>query len=610
MLTVKCTCRVLLGLLVALTAVALRADCLDELLPVPRFVARSADAQPKLAANDSAGAYCLRVKNGRPSVSGDAEGQRYARVTFEQLKKLAGKGTVPDCTICDWPAFRYRGVMLDCGRNYQSVESIRDLMDHMAKYKLNVFHWHITDDYGWRLESKRHPELQADKAFSRQVGKFYTQREVRETVAYAKKRGITVIVELDMPGHTLAFRKATGFKTLATEEAKVMLGDLIDELCELLPQEDLPIIHLGTDEAREPGEKVPQGHLDYWANKVTGHGRTLMGWSPGLRLPGQGIKHLWRGATDPRGDRCGYIDSQNLYYVNHVDAEEILGVAAYQQPCRWGAPEEKLGATMCVWHDDAIAETEDVARMNFVYPAVALLADNFWRGREKDAPDLYGRLPHPSDPRFAVAVDLERRLLAQRDRVLTNLKHPFPYVAQTAMRWQMTNGADGSVVATDIPQATVSPRHFWYPQGAYWPKGDGMAVLETWITAPREIDCGAWIGMTGFSRSDGRSRDAPTPKRGQWNKHGATVELNGVPIPPPDWTHPGVGGNPKETPLVDEDYWYRAPTPIHLKKGVNHVKLTLPKKGGWKWIGTFVPVEGSSDHPREVSGLSFSASQP
>ena len=113
--------------------------------------------------------------------------------------------------------------------------------------------------------------------------------------------------------------------------------------------------------------------------------------------------------------------------------------------------------------------------------------------------------------------------------------------------------------------------------------------------------------MTGFSRSDGRSRDAPTPRLGQWNKHGATIEINGRPIAPPQWTHPNVGGNPKETPLVDEDYWYREPTKIHLDKGENHVKMTLPKRGGWKWIGTFTPLSGTSDHPREVEGLSYSA---
>lgn len=586
-------------------AFAANGDCLDELMPRPRELVRGTQAKGPLPKKP--GAYRLSVKNGKPSFEGaDKEGERYAKVTFGQLQKLAEGKKVPDCVITDWPEFKYRGVLLDCGRNYQSVESIRDLIDHLAKYKFNVFHWHIADDYGWRLESKKHPELQSEKAFGRHVGKFYTQKEFVDTVRYAKKRGITVVLELDMPGHTLAFRRGTGFNSLATEEAKIVLGELIDEACALLPKEDLPIIHLGTDEAREPGEQVPQSHLDYWAKKVTDNGRILMGWSPGLRLPGQSIKHLWRGANDPRGDKCAYIDSQNSYYINHVDAEELLSVAAYQQPCRWGSKEEHLGAFVCVWHDDNIADTEDVARMNAVYPAVVLLSDNLWLGREKDEPGLYARLPSPDDPRFALAADLERRTLAQRDKVLKKLRHPFPYVAQTWMRWKMTE-ENGKVLATDIPQATVYPRHFWFPQGAYHPQSNGTAVLETWITSDREIDCGAWIGMTGFSRSDGRSRDGRTPKIGEWNKHGATIEINGKKIDPPKWTHPGVGGNPKEQPLVDEDYWYREPTPIHLKAGVNHVKMTLPKRGGWKWIGTFVPMAGSSDHPKEVKGLTSSA---
>ena len=190
-------------------------------------------------------------------------------------------------------SFKYRGLMLDCGRNYQSVASIKDVISTLADYKMNVFHWHLTDNYGWRLESKKHPELQKKEAFSRNVGKFYTQAEFKDVLAFAKKRGVTVIPELDMPGHTLAFRKATGIDDLSCEEAKVILGELIDELCSLAPAADMPIVHLGTDEARERGEKVPQTHLDYWAKKVTDNGRTLMGWSPGLRLPGQSIKQLW-----------------------------------------------------------------------------------------------------------------------------------------------------------------------------------------------------------------------------------------------------------------------------------------------------------------------------
>lgn len=597
------------AIILSIAALTGFGDALDDLMPIPRRVVRGVASVP-FAEAGMPGAYRLVFRNGKPSIEAKtAEGDRYAKVTAAQLKRLAAGNRIPDCTIDDWPEFRYRGLMLDCGRNYQSVESILDLIDHLAKYKMNVFHWHITDNYGWRLESKKHPELQRREAFTRQIGRYYTQADFRKVLAHAKRRGVTVIPEMDMPGHTLAFRKATGFDDLACEQAKIVLGELIDELCSLAPASEMPIVHLGTDEARERGEKVPQGHLDYWAKKVTENGRILMGWSPGLRLPGQGIKHLWMGAKDPRGDDCAYIDSQNSYYINHVDPEELLSVAAYQQPCRWGAKEEKLGAIIGVWHDDCIADTEDVARMNAVYPAVTLLSDSFWRGRETDEPGLYARLPPPGDPRFAIAADLERRLVAQRDRVLANLRHPFPYVPQTAMRWRLTD-ENGNVLATDVPQATVYPRHFWFPKGAYHPKSDGVVVMETWMTLPRDVDCGAWLGATGFSRSDGRSRDAPTPKRGQWNKHGATFELNGVAIDPPAWTHPGVGGNPKEIPLVDEDYWYRPPAKIHLKKGVNYVKVTLPKKGGWKWIGTFVPILGTSDHPSEVPGVEYSSERP
>lgn len=590
----------------AASAISVRADCLDELLPRPREIVRRAAADDSRALPP--GGYVLSLRDGHPEVRADAEGARYAKATLVQLRRLAGDSKVPDCTIFDWPEFRYRGLLLDCGRNYQSVTSVKDVISMLSAYKYNVFHWHLTDNYGWRLESKRHPELQKREAFSRQAGRFYTQKEFKEVLDFARRRGVTVIPELDMPGHTLAFRRATGLSSLACDEAKRILGELIDELCSLATAEEMPIIHLGTDEAREPGERVPQPHLDFWASRVTANGRILMGWSPGLRLPGQSVKQLWMGAKDPRGDSTPYIDSQNSFYINHVDPEELLSVAAYQQPCRWGAKDEKLGAIIGVWHDDAIADTEDVVRMNAVYPAIVLLSDSFWRGRERDEPELYARLPPPDDPRFALAADLERRAVAHRDRALKSLRHPFPYVAQTHMRWRLTDAADGRVLAADVPQATVYPRHFWFPAGAYTPKSDGTVTMETWITSERDVACGAWIGMTGFSRSDGRSRDAPTPRAGEWNKHGATVEVNGRPVAPPRWTHPGTGGNPKETPLTDEDYWYRPPSRIRLKKGVNHVKLTLPKSGGWKWIGTFTPVDGTSDHPTEVPGLTYSSS--
>ena len=582
------------------------ADALDELLPRPQIVTRGNGraCRSATAGGDGVAAlpgwYRLTIQNNKPKFEGN---QLYAKVTFGQLKRLSEGAQIPDCVIEDWPRFKYRGLLLDCGRNYQTISSIKLVIDQLARYKYNIFHWHIVDNYGWRLESKKYPELQANKAFTRDVGKFYTQAEFKEVVAYAKKRGITVIPELDMPGHTLAFRKGLNIPSLASDKAKVILGELIDELCALADKEMMPIIHLGTDEAREPGEKVPQSHLDYWASKVTGNGRQLMGWSPGLKLPGQTIKQLWMGANDPRGDNCGYIDSQNSFYINHVDPEELLSVGAYQQPCRWGAESEKLGAIIGVWHDDAIQDNDwDVIRMNAVFPAIVLLSDSFWRGREKDEPTLYARLPPPEDPRFQIAADLERRTIAQRDKVLKNVDVPFPYVAQTEMRWTLSIEHEEPQLAVG---ATIYPRHFWFPAAAFTTRGTGHATLKTTIISDREQDIGAWIGMTGFSRSDGRSRDAPTPKLGEWNKHGATIEINGKEIPPPKWTHPGVGGNPKEQPLVDEDYWYREPTKIHLRKGENTIVMRLPHPNGWKWIGTFLPINGTSDHPSEVKGIKY-----
>ena len=199
------------------------ADYLDDLMPRPRIVHRGSD---DISATHVAhpGGYTLLVRGGKPAIKGDDEGKCYARATWAQLKKLAGTGPVPDCTIVDWPELKYRGLMLDCGRNYQSIASIKDIIATLADYKMNVFHWHLTDNYGWRLESKTHPEFQKKEAFTRQVGRFYSQAEFKDILAFAKARGVTVIPELDMPGHTLAFRKATGINDLSCEEAKIILG--------------------------------------------------------------------------------------------------------------------------------------------------------------------------------------------------------------------------------------------------------------------------------------------------------------------------------------------------------------------------------------------------
>ena len=117
-------------------------------------------------------------------------------------------------------------------------------------------------------------------------------------------------------------------------------------------------------------------------------------------------------------------------------------------------------------------------------------------------------------------------MVAQRDRALRDLKHPFHFLRQTDMRWRLTQ-ADGTLIATDIAQATISPGR----EGCG--ASNGTVVAETWIKSPRDQTVGAWIGFTNISRDHGLVYSAPLPDVGEWNRFGASVELNGEKIAPP-----------------------------------------------------------------------------
>ena len=225
------------------------------------------------------------------------------------------------------------------------------LVDHLALYKMNVFHWHLTDYFGWRLESKCHPELQSDRATARHKGCFYTQAQFRELVDYGWERGVTIIPELDVPGHTLALRRGLGVGKMREEKVRGIVADLNDELCSLAPAERMPYIHLGTDEvdlgSADGTEWVPHEWIDGWAARVTANGRILLGWWPGERIdaPGPQIKEIWGWAHYRKPEeRAGYgnaryIDSTEFDYINHIDPFEMLNAGAFQKPGpNWAHP--------------------------------------------------------------------------------------------------------------------------------------------------------------------------------------------------------------------------------------------------------------------------------
>ena len=206
--------------------------------------------------------------------SGSQSGFTHAVASLIQLvQQLDAKNfSVPCCKIVDQPRFKYRGMMLDCARHFHSVEQVKRLINQLAHYKFNVFHWHLTDDEGWRIEINSLPQLTEigawrgpDHALEPQYthladnyGGFYTQQQIREVIEYAEQRSITVIPEIDIPGHCRAAIKSlpdmlveqadtTQYKSIQHYNDNVLnpglpgtyqfLDAVIEEVAELFPSE-------------------------------------------------------------------------------------------------------------------------------------------------------------------------------------------------------------------------------------------------------------------------------------------------------------------------------------------------------------------------------------
>ena len=603
----------------------LAVAALSELLPAPKSVVPGAGtADPAALARVSvttgdvgAPAACAEesyrlevTPSGVTVVAPTEKGRRYALGTLAQLKALCGGDDVPACRITDWPSFRWRGLLFDCGRNYASLPLILETIDFLARYKYNVFHWHLADYHGWRLESQKYPQLQSAKAFTRQVGRYYTQSEFRYVVDYAAKRGVTIVPELDMPGHSAAFRRAFGFARMDTPGVERILCDLIDELCSLAPAERMPVVHIGTDEVRKDEEKVPDGWYGIWAQRVADNGRTVMGWWPGheLKCTGKVYQQTWYETVAATGP---YVDA-TCYYLDSWDPAGMLAQAAFKRPCPFPVkdPAFRLGGELQAWHDDPIEDSEDLVRDSPVFGATVLFADSFWNDLPTNRDDLAFCPPSPGQEGFDRLVDLERRVLAQRDRVLADFPHPLQLVAQTHMRWRIAD-PDGRTIAKDIPTGAVyvsNPKPGWAYAG-FVDSPTGTVVVSTAFESPREMEAGAIIELSAFHRSG--ARPYGLPKAGEWNRYGATVELNGEKVPPPAWNRPGwTKGQLENVPWSDESGWIRDFTPIRIRKGRNVVRINCPKTDDvWYWISTFIPVTGTREHPREIAGLVFDSNE-
>ena len=157
-------------------------------------------------------AYRLTVTADEVTVEAVTEtGVVRAMQTLTQLAEgYEGTPSLEALTMTDWPAFKLRGLMHDVGRSFVSFEELKKEIDLLSRFKVNVFHWHLTENQAWRFEVKAYPALTSAASMTRFAGKYYTQEQCRELEEYAAQRGITVIPEIDMPGHSAAFERAMG----------------------------------------------------------------------------------------------------------------------------------------------------------------------------------------------------------------------------------------------------------------------------------------------------------------------------------------------------------------------------------------------------------------
>ncbi len=356
-------------------------------------------------------------------------GAMHGLETLQQLVQSDASGYfLPAVSIHDTPRFRWRGLMIDCGRHFMPVDILFRTLDGMAAVKLNVFHWHLSEDQGFRIESRAFPkltELGSD-------GLFYTQEQAREIVAYAHDRGIRVVPEFDMPGHTSAW--FVGYPDLASapgpfhierefgvfdpvmdptrESTYKFLDTFIAEMAAIFPDH---FMHIGGDEnngvewkanpriqtfMREHNLQDTAALQNYFNQRLLKilekHGKHMIGWDEILTpdLPKNVVVQSWRGfdslATAAKNGYSSILSAG--YYLNLMSSAAEHYLVDPLPEANSLAPEQQariLGGEACMWTEQATPQDID----SRIWPRTAVIAERLWSPRDvNDVDDMYRRL--------------------------------------------------------------------------------------------------------------------------------------------------------------------------------------------------------------------------
>jgi hexosaminidase len=350
--------------------------------------------------------------------------------TFLQLVRITPQGfAVPAMTIDDQPRFPWRGLMLDAGRHFMPLDVVYRTLDGMEAVKLNVFHWHLSEDQGFRVESKQFPLLHEKGS----DGLFYTQEEIRNVIAYARDRGIRVVPEFDMPGHATAW--FVGYPDLASgpgpyqierkwgvfdpamdptrDSTYTFLDTFIGEMTALFPD---AYFHVGGDECNgkqwDANPRIQQFMKDhglkdnaalqaYFSAKVqkivAAHNKTMVGWDEVLQpgTPKDVVIQSWRGPqfvgqAAKAGNRA-MLSAGYYIDLNQSAAEHYLADPEGDGPTTLTADESKriLGGEATMWSEFVTPENVD----SRIWPRTAAIAERLWSPRDtRNVESMYARL--------------------------------------------------------------------------------------------------------------------------------------------------------------------------------------------------------------------------
>lgn len=540
----------------------------------------------------------------------------------QTLNQLAMGTEVLDAVhIVDWPAFKLRGYMHDVGRSFITAEELKKHIRLLSNFKINTFHWHLTENQAWRFEVKAYPALTESKNMTRFAGLYYTQEEAREVMAEAKKHGVTVIPEIDMPGHSEAFERAMGF-SMQTTQGKEVLKKVLDEVADVFA--DAPYIHIGADEKTITDNTFLNTMIDHLHAK----GKKVVCWNPinGVNISNHNFDMTQMWST--RGNKiAGRPNIDCRYnYTNHFDVfADLVGIyksSIYYVP---QGTNEVAGTISAPWNDRKTPTQEDIIAQNNFYANVIASGERAWKGGGKQYIEKGGTTLPNSGSEYDEFADWERRFLLHKNTTLKG--EPIPYVKQTNVRWYVTEGfanngnssasfapedglTDPTWNVTPVTGAGIYLRHTW---GGTVPGLYGDAALNqtayayTYIYSPIEQTAGALIEFQNY----GRSEKDTAPDNGKWDRKGSRIWLNDVELLPENWTNAGKSIN-NEVDLGNENFTARRPLQVQLREGWNKVFIKLPyvsapgvRLNKWMWTFVLTDPEGKD----ALDGLIYSPSK-